>query len=871
MAPLFPCPQGQRREAAAGSPSGDARHSPVCSVHGAGGESAAPPDPPAAPFRTLLPSPSPPPPPPAPDSAALLRQACTDLEQRLRAGEPCQAEDWLSRFPTLAGEVELALELIYAEYVVREDLGQRPDPAEWYARFPQWQERLQRLFQLHDRLDAGATADSVAAPVAPASPDPGHGTPPGGGPARLGPYELLGEIGRGAMGVVYKARQRSLNRLVALKMLSAEPRPSAEDLARFRTEAEAVARLQHPHIVQIHDIGEQDGRPYLCLELVDGGSLARRLAGSPLAPHQAAELVETLARAMHRAHQAGIVHRDLKPANVLLTADGTPKITDFGLAKRLDQEPGATQATQSGQILGTPCYMAPEQALGQRKEIGPATDVYGLGAILYELLAGRPPFRGATLWQTLGQVVSEPPVPPSRLRPDVPPELERVCLTCLQKEPARRHASAEALADDLRRFRAGPPVPAETPGPERPEVRAALRRPAVRRGLLSFSAAFGLLLGVVVWLCHPPAPSGPGELPGPDPSGGPQPGPPGAAEAVPGKPVGKKLPASPKGDAVAAIKPDAGAPYWEALRVGSGEEKFEQIAFPTRRVGYAASREAVYRTEDGGREWKRVRKSRGRVHFLYFQDAQTGWLGTDQLDYTDDGGETWSRVALPPAEKLLAVNDLATGPNGWMLAGGTTHGGNLVLFCKGSAAADWQEFVLVTKEGAGAAEQPYRKWSLGGLAILGPREAVLVLFRGDPEEGVVLRTTSGFENWTTAFTVKKDLYRVRFADARRGWLAGSHGALWGTEDGGLTWQPQPNPGEVTLSCLAFDPQGRLGLAPLYQGKVMVTTDRKGWRVVDAPLAHSMPSAAVVDPGCAYVLGADGRIARYVDPRVKGAE
>jgi serine/threonine-protein kinase len=234
----------------------------------------------------------------------------------------------------------------------------------------------------------------------------------------------------------------------------------AEQRARFRTEAEAFARLQHPHIVQIYEVGEQDGRPYFSLEFIEGGSLDQKLQGVPQPAHEAARLLETLARTIHAAHQRGIVHRDLKPANVLLAADGTPKITDFGLAKQLDSE---ARRTHSGAILGTPSYMAPEQAEGRSREISPATDVYALGAILYELLTGRPPFRGPTLLDTLEQVRSLEPVPPSHLQPKVPRDLETICLQALNKDPARRYGSAAALADDLHRFLAGEPIAGRRP------------------------------------------------------------------------------------------------------------------------------------------------------------------------------------------------------------------------------------------------------------------------------------------------------------------------------------------------------------------------------------------------------------------------
>ena len=220
-------------------------------------------------------------------------------------------------------------------------------------------------------------------------------------------YEILGELGRGGMGVVYKARQIGLNRVVALKMILSGEHAGAEELARFRAEAEAVARLQHPNIVQIHEIAEHEGRPFFSMEFCPGGGLDRKLGGTPLPPVEAARLVETLARAVHAAHRQNVIHRDLKPANVLLAEDGTPKVTDFGLAKRTD----AAARTASGGFVGTPSYAAPEQASGKSKDIGPATDVYALGAILYECLTGRPPFKAATALDTLRKFLPMTPCP----------------------------------------------------------------------------------------------------------------------------------------------------------------------------------------------------------------------------------------------------------------------------------------------------------------------------------------------------------------------------------------------------------------------------------------------------------------------------
>lgn len=268
-------------------------------------------------------------------------------------------------------------------------------------------------------------------------------------------YEILEELGRGGMGVVYKARQLRLNRLVALKMILAGDYAGADAIDRFLAEAEIVARLCHPNIVQIHAIGDCEGRPYVELEYVEGGSLALRLDGTPWPPRAAARLVESLATALAETHRLGIVHRDLKPANILMTDDGTPKITDFGLAKAGDKDMGLTRTNS---ILGSPSYMAPEQAEGRTRDVGPAADIYALGANLYELLTGRPPFLGPTVLATLDLVKNAEPVPPRHLQPGVSVDLETICLKCVQKEPPRRYESADAVAEDLRRYLAGEPI-----------------------------------------------------------------------------------------------------------------------------------------------------------------------------------------------------------------------------------------------------------------------------------------------------------------------------------------------------------------------------------------------------------------------------
>ncbi len=268
-------------------------------------------------------------------------------------------------------------------------------------------------------------------------------------------YQILEELGRGGMGVVYKGRQILLNRPCALKMILGGIHASPDTFARFLAEAQAIARLHHPHIVQIHSIGEAEGLPFFELEYVEGGGLDRALDGTPWDARRAAGFVEILAGAVAEAHRLGIVHRDLKPGNILLTKEGTPKITDFGLAKSLDNESGLT-ATDS--IMGSPSYMSPEQAAGLTREIGPPADIYALGATLYELLTGRPPFRGTSILETLDQVKTVEPVPPSRLVPGLPRDVETIALKCLQKEPGKRYDSASSLAEDLRRFLGGEPI-----------------------------------------------------------------------------------------------------------------------------------------------------------------------------------------------------------------------------------------------------------------------------------------------------------------------------------------------------------------------------------------------------------------------------
>jgi serine/threonine-protein kinase len=358
---------------------------------------------------------------------------------------------------------------------------------------PRVRERLGRVRRVEAQLDAL---------LPPASPPLAGSRPYASAldvsaPPDLAGYEVLEELGRGGMGVVYRAWDRRLKRPVALKMLLAGAYARPEERERFRREAEAEAGLRHPNIVQVYDVGTLDGRPYLIMEFVEGGSLAQRLGVAPLPAGQAAALVATLAEAVQTAHDRAIVHRDLKPSNVLVSADGTPKITDFGLARRLEEAPGLTH---SGATLGTPSYMAPEQTRGGTQAVGTAADVYALGAILYETLTGRPPFRADTAAETMRQVAEQEPLPPSRSGVRVPHDLEVICLKCLCKEPHRRYASAAALAEDLRRFGRGEPITARPTGPLERSARW-LRRRRVQVGVFFLGSLLGIgLVAAVVWL-----------------------------------------------------------------------------------------------------------------------------------------------------------------------------------------------------------------------------------------------------------------------------------------------------------------------------------------------------------------------------------
>jgi WD40 repeat protein/predicted Ser/Thr protein kinase len=426
-----------------------------------------------------------------------LSRLLDDQRRRWARGERVLVEHYAAEFADVLGDPDALLDLLDHEVVLREEFGDAPALDEYLQRFPQLARQLRDQFEVHSALKSGEWPTEHGTPgLSAASPlTITGGTSAGAGPALPG-YEVIHELGRGGMGVVYLAWQTGLGRLVALKMIRAGESSRPQDLARFRGEAEAVARLEHPNLVRIYEVGEHDGRPYFSMEYVDGGRLADSLRGTPWAPRRAAELAETLARAVHAAHERGVVHRDLTPSNVLLTADGQPKVVDFGLAKLVV---GGAGHTASGDVLGTPSYIAPEQAGGRSREVGPAADVYALGAILYELLTGRPPFQAETPLDTLLQAVRDEPVAPRRLRPNVPRDLETVCLKCLDKEPARRYPGAAALADDLRRYLDGEPVRARPVGTAGRAARWARRRPAVAALLAVCAAGFAAAFAAVTW------------------------------------------------------------------------------------------------------------------------------------------------------------------------------------------------------------------------------------------------------------------------------------------------------------------------------------------------------------------------------------
>ena len=400
-------------------------------------------------------------------------------------------------------ERERQLDAIIAEYYRLSDAGGVADQNEFIQGNPDFSSELKDFFAdarlLHSQDQSDPTNDLLGPTIAMGTSRPAK--PAAGSVVRyFGEYEILEELGSGGMGVVYKARQTKLKRIVALKMIRSGELANAMDLQRFEAEAKAAAKLSHPGIVSVHEVGIYNGQHFYTMDFVEGGNLSQLHREEPVPAKHAVKLVRQLAESMHYAHLKGIVHRDLKPANILLTADGEPRITDFGLAKRVrdDDESHSPTLTESGQILGTAGYMSPEQAAGKSRLVGPASDIYSLGAVLYALLTGQAPFAGETPSHTIMQVLHKEPVSPRTLNPSVPRDLETICLKCLEKEPHKRYGAAQLLADDLRLFLEGKPVKARPVGSIERGWRWC-RRNSVLTALVCVILLVVLCLPIVVW------------------------------------------------------------------------------------------------------------------------------------------------------------------------------------------------------------------------------------------------------------------------------------------------------------------------------------------------------------------------------------
>ncbi len=444
-----------------------------------------------------------------PITAQLIEILCGHQRRQWMDGDRLPVEAYVEQYPLLQESSDDVLELVYNEVLLREELGETPQVDEYLGRFPGFGPAVKSLFEVHRALETDTSLGSLGTNV-PGDDTPHDGTDPSlpDYPSMPG-YEIIRELGHGGMGVVYLARQVELNRTVALKMIRSGPFASRFDVQRFRREAEAAAHLDHPHVVPIYEVGEYAGRPFFSMKFVEGGSLDRFLDRLARNPRAVASVMCQVARAVHYAHQRGILHRDLKPANILLQGIGDdhapvgdltsliPFVTDFGLAKRID---GDSALTGSGQLVGTPSYMAPEQTAPRGRGDTTAADVYSLGAILYEMLTGRPPFRGDTPLETLIQVRELEPIRPTELRPWIGRDLEIICVKCLEKMPSKRYGSADLLADDLERWLRGEPIRARRVGRVERIVRWCRRKPLVASLLLIsilsllgvlFSSAYG--------------------------------------------------------------------------------------------------------------------------------------------------------------------------------------------------------------------------------------------------------------------------------------------------------------------------------------------------------------------------------------------
>jgi serine/threonine protein kinase len=657
-----------------------------------------------------------------------------------------------------------------------------------------------------------------------------HGQLARGGFPNIPGYEILQELGRGGMGVVYMARQRSLNRLVALKMILSGAHAGSTELTRFRREAEAVARLQHPNFVHIYDIGEHNGTPFFSLEFVDGGSLAHKVAAGPVPFRDAAEMVELLARAMHRAHQQGIVHRDLKPANVLLNKDGSPKIADFGLAKKMDDE---ASPTVTGAVLGTPSYMSPEQARGI-KQIGPGADIYSLGVILYELLTGRPPFKGESTFDTMYKVVWEEPQPPVGLRPEVPPQLQTICLKCLAKEPEQRFPTAEALADALHQYlRSGDDatISEEGQGP----IPGPRRSMSLVLGALIVILIGGALGGALYFFQNETTP----------PNSSPQSSP--ATNSAPTTGTARKVSG------------------WEVLPTLPGSDPIVSISFPTPNIGYAASHNTIYRTADGGQQWQSLVKDTtdGAIQFVYFVRPSVGWYGNAKIHKTLDSGAIWIHPGILKATGPREITVLeSSGLPAFLIGGGNYADDTLFLFRRSGIETDRPEALPNEKNTDthgywGGKDKPFRTWRATGVAILGSKHAMVVL-RGMGEENALVRTVDGGDNWTVGpaarFVCSSAVGHVWAANATTLWhCEGPTRNLEKVDD----FKP-----EAAITGLSCSHRGHFVVALLANGKVMLSEEGKHWQTSDPNLGTDLKTVVVPDHSCAYILTANNRLARY---------
>lgn len=427
-----------------------------------------------------------------------------DLDQLLDQQTSLWESGQRPNITTLLGNInssqrdDVCLDLIYNEVILREGMGEHPSLEEYIAAFPDLTNALTAQFEVHRAISDGLLVDTQKNGPSDTQPSPDSNSGSNVTESISG-YEILREIGRGGFAIVYQARNKSLRRDVAIKMFQPGRIPSRRELQRFRSEATAVARLNHPSIVQIFEIGEWAGVPYLALELIEGGTLARKLERALLPPLAAAKLIEKLSRAIQHAHDRGVIHRDLKPANILFGGGDEPKVADFGLAKLLESDERSWEATRTGEPIGTPRYMSPEQATGQTAKIGKSSDIYSLGVLLYECLTGQAPFVASSVIETLKKIASDEPQSPRRLQPSIPRDLATICLNCLQKNPLRRYQSAEDLADDLLRFQQGKAIHAK-PTPTWEHLWKACRRRPAEAVLIAITTI--VILGGFGWFSY---------------------------------------------------------------------------------------------------------------------------------------------------------------------------------------------------------------------------------------------------------------------------------------------------------------------------------------------------------------------------------